>query len=580
MKSSLVNLKAIFRALAISSALFIAPLVSAEEYNYHIGDFDTLVTDQNSPMYGMRKWCNNMMVSSSPANEHQLYTKYLDLRYNTTTKTLTIETEFDDRNGKLPTGFHFSLSDGPMPQGAGHLAKIYFDATNTSDVKVTSYTYNTVANHCGNYTAPTINGTTYKYNMGSWLVYSPTPYTNPQGNPNTWVPLYTIEPENWKSESILSSAGINSGDVLEKSSSTSVCGANNCRQFRLVLDTTRLNAFVPKFPKQNDPQNPAPYTFQGAQFASNLGLWFYAVNTNSIAYNNSGLLSGYEVSSCYVCDFGDAVTNQTPTCDSVVPSSTKIRPGDKITAKITGTDPEKDSLLFTYSGNPTGSNFDQANNSILVPDSNKKVEVNFDWIPGLKTEGSYTVNVTLTQQYGSDQASVSCPFSFDVEGCQEIDWKETINAIDDTVNFNLGIKHAVTVLRRIGKIRGKKTVTEISDTERSKDLSLESWTILTSLQRNNVIRQNCGSNVTGCESVDTTKTLNRVNQITAELYTIVEKYIPVYKKVMKRSGLSASIANKRSRSLLNSATTLKDSASVSISSLPGVVYSCEPIGSK
>jgi hypothetical protein len=550
MKSSKGKMTVKTAVLALSLSLVTAFSAGAQEYNYHINNFDDPTL------------CPNPMLPNSAPNVHQLKANYLDLRYNSSTKELTLEAEFSNDRGKLPTGFHFGVSDGPMPQGVGHISKIYFDATNLNNVKVTGYTYNTVSTLCGNARQFNHGGNQHVVTLGSWLVASPLVTSQGSG----FVAASNVVP----ADDIFSSAGQNASFVLEKSASDQVRNGITYRYFRLVLDTTGINNFVPYLPGAN-----APYTWQGAKFGSKVGLWFWAVNASGVAYNGNGLLSSYNVDSCYICDFDDATTNLSPSCDAVKPSATEIRPGDKITAVITGRDPEKDGLLLTYSGNPSGSNFDKANNSILTPDANGKVDVNFDWVPGINEKGSYKVNVQFTQQYGSDQASITCPFEFSVTGCDPTDWRETINGIDDQIAHQLTNNHVKVLIRRIKSVRGRNTRTEQELKSRAEALGLEAWQTLSSLQRNRVIRQNCGSQTSGCEAIETTKSLNRVNQITNELYGMVETLVPTYRKVLNKSGITGRQNTRRWRGLFNSATNLRDSANVSVASLPATVYACE-----
>ena len=542
--------------------IVVSPTAFAQEYNYHIPTFDS------------SDYCPNPMLAQMDESIHQLNTEYLDLRYNSSTEQLTLEVEFKNDRGKLPTGMHFGLSSGPMPKGINNIAKIYFDATSPNNIKVTAYTYNTVSENCGNYRKPTIFGVPYTFQMGSWVAYTPSDYTTDPEDPDSWVPLYEIYPELLGAHPIFASGSDEVRAVVEKSSVDSVRSGVTYRKFRLVLDATIINSYTPYYPG-TDENFVIPYAWDGAKFAENIGLWFYAVNSRDVAYNSSGLLSNYDVDSCYICDFGDAVTNLSPSCDSVVPSSDVVRPGEKITAVIKGRDPEGDQLKLNYSGLPAGASFDQADGSTLTPDSNKLVTVNFDWVPQIGVSGDYNVNVEFTQQYGINQAKVSCPLQFKVEGCTPTDWRETINGIDDQIDKQL-VDHTINVLlHRIRKLRGKNTAKEKEIKQRADALGLEAWLTLSELQRSRVIRQNCGSDVAGCELIDTTKGSTKVVVLINELHAIASQLIPIYKKVLKREGFSVSEATRRWRPIQVRADRLKENALVSISSLPSTVFACE-----
>ena len=526
----------------------------AQEYNLHINNFDD--ADQ----------CPNPMMPNSAPNVHQLKADYLDVRYNTNSKLLTLEAEFNNERGKLPTGFHFALSTGDMPKGVGNVAAIYFDATVPSVPVVTAYNYNTVSQNCGNYIDFEYGMNTQKVTMGSWLTSNASYVIEDPNTPGKFI----APSDNFPGEGIFTTLGVNAAFVREKSVVDSSRNGRAYRFFRLVLDTTGVNSYDPLLPGGN-----APYSWEGAQFGPELGLWFYAENASQVSYKQNGLLGTYEIDSCYICDFGDRVTNVSPACKSVSVSSKQIRPGDLVTAKVTGYDEEKDSLLINYSGQPSGSTFDVANNSILVPDANNEVAANFSWTPQLGISGKYTVNVQLTQQYGVDQAAVSCPFEFEVSGCTPTDWRETINGIDEQIDRQLVDKHINVLLRRIKAIRGKHTKRELELRARADSLGLEAWQTLFEMQRDRVIRQNCGAGISGCESIDTTKASDKVLGLLNELHSMITELIPIYRNVLSKAGIKGKASTRRWRPLLRSANNLRDNAVVSINSLPATVFACE-----
>lgn len=166
-------------------------------------------------------------------------------RYDSVSEVLTWEVNFLNQ---ITDGFTLAINDGPNPKGhAGELGLLYFDATDTQNVRVSTYAYNGM-------------NTQTSYRDGSPL----------SGTQEADV-IFGVTPI----EGVASS-------VLQASVNDTATG----RSMRLVLDASAINAHTPVYP---GPQGVDEWFGMG--FDSLLGVWFHPVTSLVTEYDEDGALS-------------------------------------------------------------------------------------------------------------------------------------------------------------------------------------------------------------------------------------------------------------------------------------------------
>ena len=158
--------------------------------------------------------------------------------YDSGTSILTWEMTFSDQ---ITDGFTVAINGGPNPQGyAGEFALLYFDATDTNDLRLTTFGYNG-------------QDTQTSYMDGSEA------------------------PGNQAPDEIY-----NNVSILNELLSASVTDSAGSRTFAFSLDTSVINAHSPLYPALS------PWT--GMQFDQFIGAWVHPVTGLTTAYDNNGTL--------------------------------------------------------------------------------------------------------------------------------------------------------------------------------------------------------------------------------------------------------------------------------------------------
>lgn len=162
-------------------------------------------------------------------------------------------------------GFHLVLSPGPNPKGhAGELAIMYFDATGAAP-KMTVYGYN-------------------GFNGGSSFM---------DGSP---------------------AAGVQAPDMIK--SSTDLTGvfelrnrleADGSRTLGFSIDATAINNHIPLYP---GPGGVADWT--GAEFGSNIGVWFHSYAGSRFNYKANGYIWDYTKQKEGYLDLSNSPTTAVP----------------------------------------------------------------------------------------------------------------------------------------------------------------------------------------------------------------------------------------------------------------------------
>ncbi|MBL4591742.1 MAG: PEP-CTERM sorting domain-containing protein [Phycisphaerales bacterium] len=161
--------------------------------------------------------------------------------YDDTTSVFTWEMTFSDQ---ITDGFTLAVNNGPNPLGhAGEFALLYFDATDTDDLRLSAFAYNG-------------EDTQQSYIDGS-----------PDAGIQAPDEIY------------------NSVSILDQLLSASVTDLDGSRTFAFSLDTSVINAY--------SPVNPGPggdADWSGMQFGQYIGAWVHPVTELATEYDNNGSL--------------------------------------------------------------------------------------------------------------------------------------------------------------------------------------------------------------------------------------------------------------------------------------------------
>ncbi len=181
-------------------------------------------------------------AGDSPVNNAGGEFKSVTGSYNATTNLFTWDITFNDQ---ITDGYTLAVSPGPNPKGqSGELALIYFDGTNIAAPEVTVYAYNG-------------QNTQLSWADGSDAAGIQSP------------------------DKIISSQGINSGDIL----SASVTDAGGMRTLSLEMDATNLQNHLPKWPGGAD--------WTGVEFGDKIGVWLHPTAWLHTEYGVDGFLNAW-----------------------------------------------------------------------------------------------------------------------------------------------------------------------------------------------------------------------------------------------------------------------------------------------
>jgi MYXO-CTERM domain-containing protein len=182
--------------------------------------------------------------------------------FDTTTHQFNFTASFSDRT---TNGFWLAVSPGPNPKGhSGELALIYFDASNTSNLRATVYAYNG------------LNGD------NSWR--------DGTARSGTQTPDFIGALIN----------GVNSTLTFQNT-------PGGGRTLGLSFDATFIQNHLPL-----DPIDRARNEWTGVAFGEQYGIWFHPVRGLQTSYGNNGELCGWDYSSQGWLDGGGIPTVPTP----------------------------------------------------------------------------------------------------------------------------------------------------------------------------------------------------------------------------------------------------------------------------
>lgn len=352
------------KALIAVLSIFIISGLNAEVFNAHIADVDS---------------CTNFGANPSILGNTQVKINYLDLTYDDASETLTIELETDKSRGEIANLFHIVLTEGGMPQGEGHVAHLYFDASNPNDPKVTVYSYN-AANADDDYIC--------NNNPGSWAKSNASP-------------SFTAAPD-------LIFSSINTPGVILESSVDTAADIVETTRFRLVIDVSTINAYTPVILNAN-----YPYTYQGIKFGENIGIWFWAASDVTSWYDN-GALTDLQTSICAICDDANVETKTRPVCQGSSSTANPVEYTKTTTITIEVNDPDYADnsdvpLLVSYNGTlPAGAKPSVLEGGAVTLDGSGNGVITITWTPTADQVGDHTIAATFSKDYGLDQLAIVC----------------------------------------------------------------------------------------------------------------------------------------------------------------------------
>ncbi len=185
----------------------------------------------------------NWETGDSPVNNAGGEFKSITGSYNASSKLFTWDITFNDQ---ITDGYTLAVSPGPNPKGqSGELALIYFDATNIATPEVTVYAY------------------------------------NGQNTQLSWADG-SHDPGIQSPDKIISSSGVNSGDILN----ASVTDDAGMRTLSLEMDATNLQSHLPKWPGDAD--------WTGVEFGGSIGVWLHPTAWLHTEYGVDGFLNAWE----------------------------------------------------------------------------------------------------------------------------------------------------------------------------------------------------------------------------------------------------------------------------------------------
>ena len=351
-------------ALLLSFIGFPTGSSAQDSYNLHVADVDA---------------CNNFGSDPAILGNTEIKINYIDMSYDPSSQTFEIEVEADNSRGKLANAFHFGVSDGPMPEGEGAIAHVYFDASDINNTKASVYAYNGRGdNVCASFGA-------------SWE--------------------YSDYGQNFAADPILSSVSSPSA-VLESSASETISGGTITRVYRLILDATAINSH---YPFVFGLPGTYTYDYEGLKFGDNAGLWFWAGENVSTSYNGSGYLTAFNTSICAICDQADFETVKKPVCSGVTVTQESILTGNPTQINISVQDPdiltdiEQNDIKVNYNI-PPGASVSVPENGIVSLNGAGIGTVTIDWTPNETQVGSHQIGASFVKgDYGLGQeASEVC----------------------------------------------------------------------------------------------------------------------------------------------------------------------------
>lgn len=178
----------------------------------------------------------------------------VETTFNSGTQELTFSVEFSNQ---VTDGFTLAINDGPNPKGhAGELALVYFDASNTEDVRISAYAYNG-------------KNTQTSYKDGA-----------PQGGTQTPDQIAT-------NSGSAARSGFASGSVADLE--------DGGRVLTMTLNTGPLNSHSPLHPGPGGAEE-----WFGIGFDELLGIWFHPVQNLTSSYDPSGYLSDWNGNQGYL----------------------------------------------------------------------------------------------------------------------------------------------------------------------------------------------------------------------------------------------------------------------------------------
>lgn len=169
-------------------------------------------------------------------------------QFNTNTDRLKYSFTIAKENGDPQSdvnGFYLAMNDGPNPKGkSGELAFLYFDASNTSDLKLTAYGYRGA-------------------DVTSWKDGS--------------LASGTQAPDKILS-SVTNSGWINNLNYKLNADGSATMGFD--------IDATLINNHTPKYPSNG-------VDWDGIQFDNKVGIWFGALEKAKFKYGTDGFLTDF-----------------------------------------------------------------------------------------------------------------------------------------------------------------------------------------------------------------------------------------------------------------------------------------------